>query len=394
MGTALRRLAALALLGALASSDRVLALPDPPAQDGPAAAKKISLDHYLRGSITKLDGTWVEVHYDFADDGELLDFADFHPFVLDGVCKKSWVDGNLHIEGTGGIAWKPTLRRKVEAEMEVRIKLARDFGAWVAEERVSDHFECYSIYDQFFQNKDKRGSPKQHMIARFLPNAHDSKGDRAFRYLSRNPGPLVTPQKPFKFLFGYSAGDAWLDIDDAHMKGTDTWGDPLRGLRLGLYLIDNEAWLASLDIRGDLDPKWAEKEGIDLSLPVKPKGPRTGTRTPSGADIAAQQKIQAVRNGGDGAGALLPLIANTALLDEVRDDAAKAVEETGDIKLVPRLVAPMESADLLTRKLAGRIVTKLAGRSFGYAAEADEESRRRAVRSMLDWIEKNPAKFK
>ena len=393
MGSALRRLAALALIAALASSDGAVALPEPPAQDGPAA-KKVSLDKYLRGSITKLDGTWVEVHYDFADEAELLDFVDFHPFVLDGVCKKGWVDGNLHLEGTGGVAWKPILRRKAEAEFEARVKLARDFGAWAAEERVSDHFEVFSVYDQFFQNKDKRGSPKQHMICRFLPNAHDSKGDRAFRYLTRNPGPLVTPQKPFKVGFGYANGEAWLDIDDGHLKGNDTWGDPLRGLRLGFYLIDNEAWVASLDIKGDIDPKWAEREGIDLSLPVKPKSAATGTRTPTDADIAAQQKVQAVRNGGDGAGSLLPLIANTALLDEVRDEAAKAVEESGDVKLVPRLVAPMESADLLTRKLAGRIVTKLAGKSFGYAAEAPEESRRRAVRSMLDWIEKNPSKFK
>jgi hypothetical protein len=204
----------------------------------------------------------------------------------------------------------------------------------------------------------------------------------------------VETARPFRFRFGSEGEDDWMEIAGSEIKGTDKWGPPLRGLRLGLYVIENDAWVGNLVVRGELDPKWAEQAGVDLSLPVKPRDAKPGTRTPTDADIAAQQKVQAVRNGADGPASLVPMLGNTALLDEVREEAAKVLEESGEVKLVPRLVTALESQDLLTRKLAGRVVAKLAGRSFGFAADAPEESRRRSVRSLLDWIERNPGKFR
>ena len=132
-----------------------------------------------------------------------------------------------------------------------------------------------------------------------------------------------------------------------------------------------------------------------LSLPVKAKAPvKPAEREPTEADLAARQRVDAVRNGSESAPALAPILGNAALLESVREEAAKAMEESGDLKAVPRLVSVMESEDPVARRLAGRVVAKLAGKSFGFAADGPEDGRRRAVRSLLDWIEKNPGKFR
>ena len=100
-----------------------------------------------------------------------------------------------------------------------------------------------------------------------------------------------------------------------------------------------------------------------------------------------------MRTGDEGPASLLRIIEDAAILESVREDAAKAVEEKGEMRIVPRLVPLLESADLLARKLGGKLVTRIAGRSFGFSAEGPEAERRKAVKSLMDWIEKNPAKF-
>jgi hypothetical protein len=314
---------------------------------------------------------------------------------MDAAWKREWYDRSIHLSGTGGIIWKPILRKKAEMGFEVRLKTPRDFGAYFAEDRVSEELTIYSIYDQFFQDKDHRGQAKTHMICRMTAHAPDAGGDYAFRYITRSPSPKVEIQKHIKVRLGRDGTDEWFEIENSKMNGGDAQWPNMRGLRPGFYVIDSEAYVSSLTIKGEIDPKWAESVNVDLTLPVKPRVPAKGPeREPSEADLAARQRIDAVRTGGGGPGTLIPVIGNGALLDSVREDAARAMEEAGDLKIVPRLVASLESPDLPTRKLAFRVVQKLTGRSFSFSPDGTEDHRRKAVRSLLDYIEKNPGLFR
>jgi hypothetical protein len=370
---------------------------DPPKGSGPSTPQKqkTPVDKLLKGSVTSFDGITVEVHYDFTDPAQLEDFADYRPFHIAGDWKKEWFDKALHMVGTGGIVWKPILKRRMEMEFELRLKVPRDFGAFIAEDRVSDEWAMFSVYDQFFQNKDHRGQPKTHMICRATSHAPDAGGDYAFRYVVRSPNPPVGTQKVIKLRLGREASDEWFEIDGNRMSGSENQWPALKGFRPGFYLIDSEATVDEVTIRGEVDPNWAATAGLDLSLTVKPRTPgKTPEREPTAADLAARQRIDAVRTGAETAGALVPLLGNKDLLESVREDAAKVVEESGDLHVVPRLVATLESEDAVARRLGGRVVAKLTGRSFGYSPDGPEPERRKAIRSLLDYIEKNPAKFK
>lgn len=367
--------------------------PAKPADEGEKVLERKPIDEVLKGKVTSFDGSNIEVHYDFDGESEIEDFPLLKTFNLPGPLQKSWWDHSIHLKGTGSVAWKVVLKRAVEMEFQARYQKALDVGGFVAEERVSDEFTMFSIFDQFFQNKDRRGSPKQHMIARFTMHAADAGGDHAFRYVIRKGTPPVLAGKPVKVKFGRQGLDEWMEIDGDRMNGGEPQWPPLRGFRPGLYILENEAWITSVVLRGDVDPDWAKANGVDLSLSVKALKPKAA-KDLTDADRAAQEKTAKVRAGESSAASLLPLLQDANLHETVRDDAGKALEETADPKWVPRLVPLLESPDAVCRKFSGRAVGVLAGRTFGFNPDANEESRRKAVRSLLDYIEKNPGKFR
>lgn len=398
MSTALRLLLAATILVGMAAPALAQSAPQPGGKEEPKDGPKkdkLSLDQAVKGAVISFNGVTAEIFYDLADPTQLDDFADYRAFHMEGAWKREWFDKSIHLAGTGSVIWKPILRKKAEMEFEVRIKTPRDFGAYLAEDRVSEELTIYSIYDQFFQNKDHRGQAKTHMICRMTAHAPDAGGDYAFRYITRSQSPNVTVQKSIHVHLGRDGTDEFFAIDTSKMNGGDAQWPTMRGLRPGFYVIDSEAYVSSITIRGEIDPKWAESVNVDLSLPVKTKAKtKTAEREPTEADIAARQRIDAVRTGAESPGALIAILGNGALLDSVREDAAKAMEEANDTKVVPRLVASLESPDLATRKLGFRVVQKLTGKSFSFSPEGSEDSRRKAVRGLLDYIEKNPGKFK
>lgn len=361
---------------------------------GGDAPKRVSLDSILKGNIVSFDGTVAEVHYDFSDPAQFDDFPEFRPFNLQLALKKECIEKGIHLTGTGGVAWKPVFRKRVEMDFTVKLKVPRDFGAFLAEDRTSEERTLYSIYDLFFQRKDKPGNSKTHMICRLTSHAPDAHGDYAFRYVVRSASPKVEVMKPIKVRIGREGNDQFFEIDGSKLNGSDAQWPLLQGMRPGFYVIDSEATVGDIVIRGDIDPKWAEGAGVDLSLTVKPKVPgKTPEREPNEADLAAKQRIDAVRKGADGPASLVPLLGNTAILESIREDAARTMEEAGDARVVGRLVPALESQDLDTRKLGSQVLAKLAGKNFGFVPDGPEDGRRKAVQSLLDFIKKNPGKY-
>ena len=390
------------LVAALAPAPPFGAHPGAVAQDngkggaggGPSGgvAERHPITDVLKGQVLSFDGRVVEVKYDFKSEDQLQDFPLFKPIKVEGPFTKKWWDTSLNLKGTGGVVWRVVCRKSVEMDCEIRFAKAQDVGGFVGEDRVSDEYSLYSIFDKYFQNKDTPGSPKAHMICRFLRRAPDSGGDLAFRYIVRKGTPPVAPGKPLRFRFGRAGSDGFMEMDGNRMDGSDPWPG-LRGLRAGFYVLENEAWVSSITLKGDVDPDWAKEAGVDLEHIVKPAHGKV-EREPTDADRRAAEAVALVRTGGAPASGLIAIIENPALLESVREDAGKAMEEVGEAKLVPRLVPLLESEDLVCRRVADGAITKLSGKSFGFSPDAPAEKRRKSVRSLLDFIEKNPGRFR
>jgi hypothetical protein len=393
---------ALAAATAVAGSGDPPVPPAPPAPAAPgggdpakpAAPAKVSLDRFLKGNVVALDDSGkVEVRYDFSVPGHADDFALHRPFRVQGPFEHGPKGAAFWMKGTGGYAWKVLLRKRLSMDFDARVRPARDAGAYIVEERDTENYTLFSIFDQYFQNKDSPGSPKQHMICRFLPGSREFNGDLVFRYVCRGTQPRVQPDKAFPVKLGRDGVDEWMEIDGAKMQGNENQWTPLRGLRPGFYVIDSEIWISGLVIRGEIDPKWAEEVGVDLALPAVAKAPATVTKEPGPLDIAAKATLDAYRTGAATAREVLKVVEDGQLLDGTREAAAALLKAGGDMGVVPRAVPLMESADARTRALAGELVQGLCGRSFGFKPDDPEDKRRKAVQSVLKYIHDNPSKF-
>jgi len=368
-----------------------------PAQPAPPAKPaKQALDKVLHGRVLSYDDGVLEMRYDFKDPAEWQDFAPLKPFRLVGKFEHDTTEAGIHLNGTGGIGWKGLLKGKAELEFTFRIRAPRDLGAFLTEKREGDDYTMYSVFDQFFQDKDHPGSAKTHMICRFLPGDKSSGGDLIFRYVDRKPRPELQQGQVLKMRLGKDGTDDWMEIDGNRLAGSEGAWRLLRGLRPGFYVIENECWVTGLVIKGPVDSYWAEGAGIDLSLPVSAR-PGTPTGTPGGEpsakDIDAREKIQAFRNGGGSPLSLLKVIEDAGVADPLRADAAAALKEAGKASVVPAAVNLLESQDAKTRTLAYQVVAALTGRDFGYRPDDPEDRRRKAVKGILEYIQKNPAKF-
>ena len=362
----------------------------------PKPAPGIAIDKWLKGEVVAYDkssGT-VEVRYDLNDPAQFEDFAPYRPFRVQGTFEKEFRGGGLRLKGIGGFVWKPILKRSFRMEYDLTLHVPRDAGSFVAENRDSEHYTMFSVYDQFFQNKDSPGSAKQHMICRFLPSSKEFGGDLVFRYVIRGVRPPVTTGKPTRVRLGKDGIDDWMEIDGARMAGGESQWPDLRGLRPGIYVLNSDATFASLVLRGDLDPGWATDAGVDLSLPVAPRKKEVEKSVePTAEDFAARDRIKAFQEGRDTAAAMLRIVEDPKLVDAVRAEAEVALKATGDITLVPKAVPLLESTDLVARTLADDLVSALTGREFGFHPDDPEERRHKAVSALVAYIQKNPKKF-
>ncbi len=361
-----------------------------------APPPRIAIDKFLRGTVVSLDRDGVvDVRYDLKDEDQLKDFLFYRPFRVQGAWEQDLRDRKLRLKGTGGLVWKPVLKKTLEMGFHMRLGVARDAGAFIAEDRESEHYTMFSIYDQFFQNKDSPGSAKVHMICRFLPASQEFGGDLVFRYVARGARPAIPIGKPFAVAIRREGIDDEMRIDDEKLAGNEANWDPLRGLRPGFYVLDSDATYWDLRIKGRIDPEWAAAAGVDLTLPITPVGPEVPEVREAGAgDAAARARIAAFLEGTGSYRDLVRAVDDRALLEAVRREAAEALRRTATARIVPECVPLLESDDLLSRTLGDEIITALAGRSFGFKADAPEDKRRKAVKSLMEFIERYPQKFR
>jgi hypothetical protein len=87
------------------------------------------------------------------------------------------------------------------------------------------------------------------------------------------------------------------------------------------------------------------------------------------------------------------LLRDAGVPESLRTEAAQKAVDAGEKKLVPYLVDGLYADDEAARRLSGDVLSKLAGKSFGYRADAPEDQRKKAIQSINEYLKKHTAEF-
>jgi hypothetical protein len=245
----------------------------------------------------------------------------------------------------------------------------------------------------------------QNMVIKFL--AREARGGpdglQEWRYCgSRGAKPAVRPHERVEVAFSRQGLESRMRIADWETKGREA-GRELTAHHVAVYGHDAQFALDDLVVRGQLDPQFVAQHRLDLAG-WKPRadpgraGPTAAepVGTPGLTDdelASVRERIQAYPSGTPHA-ALAAMLRDAALPGALRSEAAARATEVGDKRLVPHLVDGLYSDDLPARKLSHQVVEALAGKSFGYRAEAAEESRKKAIQALNAHLQKHAQVFR
>jgi hypothetical protein len=87
------------------------------------------------------------------------------------------------------------------------------------------------------------------------------------------------------------------------------------------------------------------------------------------------------------------LLRDATVPETLRGDAAAKAIEAADKRLVPYLVDGLYADDEPSRRLSGEVLSKLAGKSFGYRADAPDDQRKKSIQSINEYLKKHATEF-
>jgi hypothetical protein len=176
-------------------------------------------------------------------------------------------------------------------------------------------------------------------------------------------------------------------IVDTVYKGREP-GRTISELHVGFYVVKSSALFSGVRVRGRLSPEWLKKAKVSLKLtePLEQVGP-------SEADINAQKIIGRFDLGTAEAIDVLEIVGNAEVSFDIRESGAEALIAAGDKRLVPKVVGLLYSDNLETRILGKSLVRGLTNKNFGYDPKGDEEKRSKAIRKLIEYIQKKPKLF-
>lgn len=363
----------------------------------PAKAGLVPVEQYFKGRIASLEGRKIELAYDFESGVQLDDFELSIPFRAIKDVARTLEAGKLHLTGTGSLRHKAVFDTSVGAAATLVPLKNRDFGLAVTEERESEVFTLYCLYDKYFSAGDGVFTP-QNMIIKFIPR--DPKANRGglqdWRYCgSRGQKPEIARGRAYKVEIERSENKSRMSIDEWTSEGKEA-GRDLTSQMVALYGYDADFRADDLVVRGTLAPDWVAKNRIDLTT-WKPPAPDASAAPGEGApppEALARAKAQIEGWPIDTKpAAFATLLRDASLPEAVRAEAAQKAIASGQKRLVPYLVDGLYAADESSRRLANDVLTKLTGRSFGFRADAGEDQRKKAIQSVNDYLKKHAAEF-
>ncbi len=373
----------------LAGLGPAVAAPVAPSSPKP---KTRTLDEVLKGKVALLDGGRVEITYDFSKKEQLEDWVEFTPFRVAGTLAATVEPDGLKLKGVGALHHRMVFDGDASLTFDLTLWSNRDLGAVVAEAGHSEQHTLFCLNDLYFQKFDGAKKPS-HMICRFgVVDPSEPKGNVAFRYIARGTAPKIRKFQKITVFAEKKGKTHTFTIGDKTYTGRQV-GRDFTELLIGIYVVKSTGVWGRIVVRGNPSPRWLEKEGVKLALKHAPS-PGTGAGSgPSEADVAAGALILKYRAGRVAADRVVPLIGRLDLAEDLRRDAARALVESGDKTVVPRLVNVLYSEDELTRELGAQVLKGLTGKTFGYVPGAPEESRRKAIQRLIKYIQKKPKEF-
>lgn len=370
-----------------------------PAAGGPAAGK-VPVETFFKGKIVKLEGRSIELAYDFATATQLEDFEPSIPFRAIKTIASSLMNGQLHLTGTGSFRHKAIFGETIAAAVTLTPVKNRDFGLAVTEERESEVFTLYCLYDRYFGAGDNVHVP-QNMIIKFIPRDPkvNTDGRQDWRYCgSRGQKPEIERGVPYKVTMERAANESRFTVADWESKGKEASRD-LTSQRFALYAYDGDFKADDLTLRGMLDPAYIERNKIDLASwkPPAPEGsPASGAPAGVGAVPEAAARLRARIAGyplETKPSEMAALLRDPSLPADVRAEAVQKAVATGQKKIVPFLVDGLYAEDEASRRDSYEVLTKLCAKSFGYRADAAPEARKKAIPAINEYLKKHAPEF-
>lgn len=382
--------------------------PKPPVKNAPgqgdgasggAAPGSVAIDRYFRGRVVKVEGRTVELAYDFAAADQLQDFEAALPFRAIRSITFVHKQGKVALSGTGSLRHKAVFAGPVSIAASLTPRKPRDFGFAVTEERESEVFTLYCLYDRYFGLGDGVHTP-QNMIIKFIPRDPkvNKDGLQDWRYCgSRGQNPEIVSGRTYRAVAERDGIESRLRIDDWESKGREA-GRDLTAHQVALYGYDAQFDADDLVVRGVLDAGWLAREKIDLASWKPPAAePVAGAADPPAADDPAVARVRARIAAyplETKPAAMAALLRDTTVPVAVRGEAAEKAKSVGSKQIVPFLVDGLYAADADARRLSGDVVKSLLGKNFGFRHDAPEEARKKAIQGLNDHIRKHPEEFR
>jgi hypothetical protein len=374
----------------------VVALPAAALADGAPAVQpaKVPVEQYFKGRIQKLAGREIEIAYDFEAAAQLDDFEVSIPFRAVRTVARALEGGRLRVTGTGSVRHKAVFDKSIGASVTLVPAKNHDFGLAVTEERESEVFTLYCLYDHYFSLGDGKDT-RQNMVIKFIPRDPKSnkEGQQDWRYCgSHGEKPAIERGQSYKVEIERGGNKSRFAIGDWSTEGKEASRDLLTQM-FAFYAYDGDFKADDLVVRGTLDAGFVERNRIDLASwkPPQPDAPDAKGVAP---EVAARVRARIAGWPGETkAPEMAAILRDATLPEDLRSEAAQKAIAAGDKKLVPFLVDGLFADDEAARRLSNEALTKLAGRSFGFRADAPEEQRKKAIQSVNDYLRKHATEF-
>lgn len=363
----------------------------------------VSPTEFFKGKVVRLEGREIELEYDFEDPGQLADWEASIPFrQIQDVTYEHDPGGWVRLKGTGSMRHRAVFKEHVKMTAEIRPFRNRDFGVAVTEQRESEVFTLYCLYDKYFGLGDGV-TEYQNMIIKFIPRdpVTNANGMQDWRYCgSRGQKPEIKRGVPYKVTVEREDNESKFSIDDWQSKGKEADRD-LTTQMLAFYGVKGDIRIDDVTIVGTLDPDFIEKYHLDMTPIVPPKKSAASGDGDSEQPALDPAVLTAVREQIEGYPAKTKPLAMAKLLRDpavpvpLRSEAVERIKTVGKKQIVPYLVEGLGAKDEESRELSYAAFEALVekSRALGYRPDGTEVARDAAMKRINKFLQANAKDF-
>jgi hypothetical protein len=393
--TGIARLLVVLLLAPLLRAGEGETVSEPPKE--PPKAKQ-ALNRVFRGRIVKIKRNQVTIYYDFEDPEQLKDFEDARPpRLLDAGQNKVTIEGGrLVLDGSSAIRHRMEGRGKLRAHFYVRVGRQWNVGTVFTEPVLSDFYVVCNLFDgKFYGDKG--------LILAACGLHEDEGADDISTGLVNWRDIFRTDVKKVAAVGEDAEMEVWKDgwseycrVGDREGKGSSKGKCKEMGTyQFGLFVHESRATFDDLtlvieltdefldlnSLRADIDVDW---EDMPTSGPFKGVGgvpPRVRVQADAYAEGKGEHRD------------VIRAMLSPGLPERAREILFGLIVSRKDPKSVPLLVEGLYAEDKASRRLAIEAIRAIVGKNFGYAPNASEKERSKAIQKLNAFLNENRAVY-